>query len=32
MRENLIDATASHHIATQEQGQQSIAHVIHSAR
>ena len=32
MRENLVDATTSHHIATQEQVQQPIAHVIHSAR
>src|SRR6266536_2156120 len=32
VRENLVDAAARHHIAAQEQGQQPIAHLIHSAR
>ena len=32
VRQNLVDAAASHHIAAQEQGQQPIAHIIHCAR
>jgi hypothetical protein len=32
MRENLVDATASHHLTAQEQGQQPIAHLSYSDR
>ncbi len=32
VRENLVDAAASHHIAAQEHGHQPVAHIDHSAR
>src|SRR6266566_7173640 len=32
VREHLVHAPASHHVAAQEQGQQPIAHLTHSAR
>jgi hypothetical protein len=32
VRQNLVHAPASHHIPAQEQGQQTITHLTHSAR
>jgi hypothetical protein len=31
VRQNLVHAAASHHVTAQEQGQQTIAHLTHSA-
>ena len=31
-RQNMVHAAASHHVTAQEQGQQTIAHLTHSAR